>query len=106
MCLYLDIDQSPMFSVEPAQCVQQKLGLHADVDLHWLPRGLHPGGSVDGVTKQTISGHLAANYTWFSLIRKHLHDKYSIYPTRHNRSGVNSNSQLQFILRPVRYNKE
>ena len=50
-----------MFSVEPAQCVQQQFGLHADVDLHWLPRGLHPRGSVDGVTKQTISWHLAAD---------------------------------------------
>ena len=52
-----------MLGVEPAAAgVQQQLGLHADVDLHGLPGGLHPARRVDRVPEQAVARHLAAHH--------------------------------------------
>ena len=40
--LSLDVNQSTVLSEESPEGVQQQLRLHADVDLHRLPRCLHP----------------------------------------------------------------
>ena len=40
--LSLDVNQASVLGEEPSEGVQQQLCLHADVDLHRLPRGLHP----------------------------------------------------------------
>ena len=60
--LPLHVDEPAMLGVEPAQGVQQQLGLHADVDLHGLSGGLHPAGRVHGVPEEAVAGHLAAHH--------------------------------------------
>ena len=40
--LSLDVNQSTVLGEESPEGVQQQLRLHADVDLHRLPRCLHP----------------------------------------------------------------
>ena len=41
--LSLDVNQASVLGEEPSEGVQQQLRLHADVDLHRLAGGLHPG---------------------------------------------------------------
>ena len=54
--LSLDVNQASVLGEEPSEGVQQQLCLHADVDLHRLPRGLHP---------ETLGGGLQI-FTWIA----------------------------------------
>ena len=75
-----------MLGVEPAQGVEQQLGLHADVDLHGLPGGLHPARRVDRVPEQAVARHLAPHHAGHHGPRVDTHPEVSqchIYVLRH-----------------------
>ena len=58
----LDLHLSSGLGLVTSNIVQQHLGLVRHLDLHGFPSALHPGGHIDGVTEETISGHLGADH--------------------------------------------
>ena len=64
--LSLDVNQASVLGEEPSEGVQQQLRLHADVDLHRLAGGLHPG-TLGGCLKMfTCIAHWMRKYVLYS----------------------------------------